>query len=416
VAEQTVFWTLPHLGAFLFSGLPGYSWPLIYPDPAWWLVSYAVLILILGVLFVISLKGKEPWACGLSGENRALYAILFSFVFSIIVYLAWSLFLRHSYQTWKFSSYVSLPLSFVPTALLFKAISQKINFEIKKIVMASVLILIFLCFSTITFVVPIKTFADRYYKLRSGSDFQELLQDVGEFIGEDKAIAFHSSKTQEYVMALNYFGSSRAGKIYVIESERYDLRKRNYAEDLFNMPTVYISSDYFKVLDKIDYIISDKLFDDIFNGKKEVALDGVLYVYDKNYIKTKGYVSFLGLARCTRETLGRYFRVNMRLPDSLRGANIDFSMSFLINNYDASKTSESLCSAEGLELYKLKGGVKTKIESEIKGSVVTVKNLESDAQAEITSLEGLLPEAFGFPDGPCSLIIDEIKAIKSEGE
>jgi hypothetical protein len=298
---------------------------------------------------------------------------------------------------------------------LYKALSKKIKFNRKKLVATISLILIYIFVTSIIFIIPIKSFAQRYYNLRNGSNFQELLKEANDFIAKDKILAIHISKANEYLTAIHFFTMTDVNKISVLQVMRQEVAKKNFKKDINNISSIINQKDYYKIFDDVDYIISDTNFDGIFNGKKSYAYNDEFYVYDQNYLKTKGYVSFLGLARATRETLGRYFRINLRLPDDLKGVSTKFSFSFTINNYEISNNNLNQCSARDLVLYTLNNGVKTEIESEIVENEIFANLNELLTANGFLIIEGRLPESFAFPDGPCSLIIENVRAEQKSG-
>jgi hypothetical protein len=426
VATQTLGWALPNLSAFLFSGFPGYAWALIYPGKIGLTVSYSVLFILLGTLFALTLKrkrepekdGNSPYEEERSGgtigvrsvllQNRELNAILLSYLTAMVIYLYAVAIIGNTYQVWKFSSYALSPLSFVPMAFLYKALTLRLGLSLKKILLASLVILILLSVLAFKYLTPLKTFPNRYYSIRNASEFYEILDEARDFIPENKTLAYQMSDNYKTVMVLNAFGMTKAKRIYSLEAARLDMVKRDYLKYLLNMPNVYTYSDFSRIMDKVDFIVSDARYEGLFNGAKSVNAGDVLYVYDRNFLNANGFVSFLGLASNSRETLGRYFRANITLPEALRGEKAEVTLSFTKNNYDPLKETETLCVTSGATAYILRNGEKIYIDGEVLANEIRAYLSKEETQKGSVTLETVLPESFGFPDGPCSITIGEL--------
>jgi hypothetical protein len=344
-------------------------------------------------------------------KDRSFNAVFFAFAAGLAMYVAAAELIGNLYQVWKFASYVPLPLSFVPLALLCRTARRRFSLDKRKAaawLAAALFLLAALGYGNI---LPLRTFAERHYNLRSGDGYYEILKNIGAAISEKSVLALHISKHNENLMALNYFSMTKAKRIYALDVMRRELGKKDYYRiELINDSNIMVHKDYQNVLEKTDFVVSDTRFDGLFNGRKSDLGGRDVFVYDSEFLRTRGYASLLGTARGTRETLGRYFRVTARVPEPLAGEDAEFYLSFeTIGGGPGVK-----CDGSGTALRLLKDGAKEEMEAESGENFIRAA-LDGELTAgKFLRLEARLPPEFGFLEGPCSAVIDEV-AIRRAG-
>jgi hypothetical protein len=236
-----------------------------------------------------------------------------------IMYMLALHFIGMKYQVWKFTSYTILPLSFVPLALFFEFLRAKLYWTKGCKTLIGIVIIVILIPLFFSFLFPLKGFLTRTYPGYMGRPYIEVISHIKYILPPHAKIALHLSKRDPYFMTIDFLASGKLDKLSALRTFTHYQGRKEYNLYSTNPPNTIRHTDYSQILEDTDLIISDSPYDGLFNGNLSNPQNDSVYVYDAEFLRANGYVSFTGLANWSSETLGRFLEFSIRLPDDARG-------------------------------------------------------------------------------------------------
>jgi hypothetical protein len=316
VAAQTAGWGLPFFSPWHFSGLPYYSQKAFQPiisQVFWRDVSvYIPLIILISIflfLILIQNKSKRPIISDTNikpvSRTGVITALSLTYLTALVVFLAFSLYYGTYYKIWKFAAYAVLPLSFIPTALFFKAL-ERLCPNISSILITIpviIVIIIFKFFSMPNFIeIPHK-----YFTMILGSTF----------INSEQLIKTNLPKSSLLFIDFDFYDELWVSSI-ILNSQKF--YKINY---LHSLPFLNSNIINFNTFNKNSFIISSFKYNNLIKSTSNNIDSGSIYIYGYDTILNQGMAYFSnGLSPYDWEVSNYPIHASFLIPRAKRGQEL----------------------------------------------------------------------------------------------
>jgi hypothetical protein len=285
VAAQTAGWGLPFFSPWHFSGLPYYSQNAFQPIVAqvFWrdILAYIPLYIItLAFLLFIWYKNINKIYEHNYLTNKSLSkfytiaSITITYLVALGTFIVLCLKFDTSYKTWKFATYVVLPLSFVPTALLFKVL-ENLSHKITPTIVIIVFLITFIGYNFYNMPSLIEIPA-KYLSMTSATPKINAIQNIQSKLPKSSTIFIDFNFYHESSILPFIFNSSKFSKIIFLNS----------------FPYFQFNNIDFDIINKNTFILSDTNDYNIIKSVPNAIESRVSAVYDYNSILNKGLVFF----------------------------------------------------------------------------------------------------------------------------
>jgi hypothetical protein len=331
VAEQPTGWTIPFLDPWLVSGIPIYKKNYFFGED---IVSPLVYIPFIGIIILLSylyikLKKYILLTSEINNSNyikihdnslNYIWAINISFITSLAIYLGAFLVLGQKYQVWKFASFICLPLSFVPFALLTSYIKYfwLINYKKNALIITLSFILYFIY--TLSQINPLINLKKVVYK----ADSAKKIISIYEYI-------FNNNKDSILISYLNDNASS------LLFAEFFKGQNTRKLITVVPIPNFFHHLDIKNILntDKKLAIVSDRQFSHLFNAERGRANPGIIFLLDKTELLKNGFITLFGVYINDNWNLDKMniFRFTVNVPVSLYDKPIKLKISIGISKF-----------------------------------------------------------------------------------
>jgi hypothetical protein len=293
VAAQEAGWTIPFLDPWLLSGVPIYKQGYFgYENRVFPPIYILFIFLLLTLLFfpkirkikTFFLKNNIILSKHHSNELKKIntgfiLSISFSFLISLLIYLLAYFIIGNKYQVWKFASFTSLPLSFVPFSLLISAITLLWRSK-KKLISVIVLLTLFLYWSYSAYCVrPILGLYKKLYIVDSSLELYNIFKYIYDSTPNDTNLVLY---LKDYASAL-------------IFSELYKNQTTRKLNLLVPLPNFSRVSDLNILLNKKILLVSDRKFSNLFNSERGSTERGQIFLLEKEFLYETGFVSTFGV-------------------------------------------------------------------------------------------------------------------------
>ncbi|MDR1655983.1 MAG: hypothetical protein LBT47_00290 [Deltaproteobacteria bacterium] len=384
-ANQTVGWLLPLINPWLLSGLPVYlsdfftsskegGQPLVY-------LPFVVVVLGLAFgsarAFGRQAQGAVVWGRSSSPERAGLiWAISLTFLVSLIIYLLVYMFIGNRYQTWKFASFVVLPLSFVPLALFITVFRFYWKKWIKIVLLIPALLIVIFIGYHFSLILPLKQIPGKVYGTVSAETYINVLSSIFKNVKPGSAVILYLQDDSNLMLAARYFYNNPPYKVKLVKAHW--------------LYTNFMHADFSKFINSTDnyIVISDRSFAGLFNSSSLERHSSELYVYEPLWFKEHGYVVILGVNIHEKWKLAtKWVTVKVGLPEKLIGRPVKLALALTPADNDLATGQADLVIHGSQESYPnqaVPGLVEGTIGAELTNSgmfIATVKFDENDFSA-----------------------------------
>jgi heme/copper-type cytochrome/quinol oxidase subunit 2 len=335
VATQRLGWSLPLISPWLFSGLP------LYISPNQFMVNsqsqettfYAYILfigIILAIFFIyywVKIKANNINQNN-TGKNKfykIIYSIFLLYILSIFVYILFTVKFGNIYRVWKFSSYIILPLSFIPTALIISLTYKYITKIFLKTLFNLLSIFMFVCIFFIVKTQPIIGLSEHYFSYYSSNSILESLYSINKYYNN-------------YNYAFDYNDIS----LYFLSALILS-KTNNKLTFLYNPYYYYSNSSIYNDLLIDTILISNFKYNGIINSSKKPLTYklGPLFVYDLQTIKLNGYVAANFRNLTSSWDLTSYItKYSFIVPNTMLGHDLLFSINMSIDQLLSPKCNQ----------------------------------------------------------------------------
>jgi hypothetical protein len=343
-AHQAWGWKIALISPWLMSGLPVYR-PQYFttldsqPSIAW-LGLFITVVLAFGLWAnqlstqslstqLAQLRSSQTGKSLSTGiDVRLINSVIVIFLISIIMYIIGYYVFDNRYQVWKFISYVGLPLSFVPLALLVLVIKQLTGPKVRVLTLSGLLIL------SITFGFGIENLKNltkiprQYYNIMSASSFLNAIKNIVSTSDPKTHFIFNFKNPADIFFITELFKNNKINKLSLLNKSLY-----------------FMNSDVWQIIlnnDSKYLLISDVEYDILYNNSRGQSEVGSLYVNDKSWVTDHGFVDIRGLDRERNWLMVQdWILLRILVPKSLAGQDLRLSVS-LRGSVDNSAACEPL--------------------------------------------------------------------------
>jgi hypothetical protein len=337
VVVQDAGWTLPLLNPLMFSGLPIFTESPFRLEEipgqnilsaAFWLVFFLLIVAVL-LYYCIRLIDNNTYYKFRNNKGN-IFSVASFYGVSLILYLLIFLINGNSYQIWKFVSYFSLPVSFVPFSLLILVSTLFYAKFRKKIVCILSCLLIIIMFFIGIKPVLLQGKLLYYYRLTTIDSLLDVINRIN---------------TNKKPGIKTYYYMANLGSILLV-AEFYKKQKNEKMNILQNVINYDGILDYTKIFDEEDFIVvTDVEPKKMFNSRKENLAIDQMRVLDKDFFRLNGYVSLNGVDTGGDWSIsGDFFLTKISLPEDLIGK--DVQLRILLEQKTAER-SDFHCQAKG---------------------------------------------------------------------
>jgi hypothetical protein len=297
-ATQKDGYGLRLLDPILFSGIPSViDMARITGTSTTSYLSYAVFLPIIFLLLWICLKFRNQ-DISYQQFNSKIKASFSLYIICYFVYLAAYIILGNLYQVWKFVSYMSLPLAFIPFCLLFCAIKYVTRRGRASFILLSAVSIIVIS------IVPLLKVLSPGYLDRRGNNLRSLTPMISTFL------MVHDYDKNVPRVIFDLYDMKRD---YAAAAISQHLRKEmGFLEDLYFIPRV---RDYFKFFTKDAVIYSDRSYEGLYNGvANPLPPMFTIYRYTYDDVRMMGAAKYSGFDEFSRKVLHEYLNVSVIMP------------------------------------------------------------------------------------------------------
>jgi hypothetical protein len=283
VAEQQIGWTIPFINPWILSGIPVYKKLFFYGErmisPLYYLLFF--FLIVIGTYFIyknLNSQKKLGFDRTASKKSRLIWAASGSFMATVLIYLGAFLTIGNKYQVWKFASFICLPLSFVPLAVLFYFVKITWLDKSKAIALLIIISLFSYWGYTVNNLRPFIGRNQEFWSYNSPDEISKIFEYI--FKTNDNLALYLGNFTNSLFFAEFYKGQSEKKFLVVIPLANF-MRQANF-------------QSIFKTYDDIA-IVSDRDFPNLFNGERGDSILGKIYLSSKENLVESGYASILGV-------------------------------------------------------------------------------------------------------------------------
>lgn len=313
-ARQMSGWKISFLSPWLLSGLPVYRLEYFnfLTDP-----NFSVLLYVpfLAVIFIMGLSVSKLSNTAADSQSkllniRLIYSIIFLFTVSILIYIISFYIFDNRYQVWKFISYIGLPLSFVPSALIVSLVIFIKKKAIRCIIIGSIVILAVIFGFGLKNIINLTKMPGTYYNIISATPFLGIMGRIVSAEDPETNFILNFGDPGDMLFAAEIFKNNKLNKFSVMnDSLFFD------SNDIFNVITNKNSKYLF---------ITDRKYENMYNNALGLREGRNIYVTTKDWIEEHGYADIFGIGRERLWLIkDNWASARILLPEGLKGKEVE---------------------------------------------------------------------------------------------
>jgi hypothetical protein len=316
-ATQIGGWKISFINPFFFlSGLPFFRREYfdetnnqLAPNNWWYLLFFTILLWLIYLTrnkFLIISAFDIKKTINKNIDLKKIYCITIVFIITIILYIISYYAFDNRYQVWKFLTYVGLPLSFVPTALLVLVITDGKNRLFKGLFYGLLICLVCIIGVKVDVLKDITSFKLKYYNIRSARTCLGTIRSIIKGTKPGTLLILNFDRPAEIFFFAEFFKT--------IKDRKFGVALWNPYFQLQEFLPIILSKDS-KYL-----IISDKEYLTLFFNKHVSYHFDKLIVYNKDWIDENGYIDIKGINKISEwQIINGRVLIKIVVPIELRG-------------------------------------------------------------------------------------------------